>query len=285
MKARQSATIATLQRRVRMPSTLHIVLQAAIPIVAAYVLNIVLNRFLDNDRLHGKLHLILIKSLFSAAIWVAAIVVSLSSFSSFSRGWETVIAGSGIVAVVLGLAAQETLGNVFAGISMSTAHSRPFDIGDRVKIGDAEPGYVQDITLRHVVLLTYLNSAIIIPNSVVGKSMITNYTAQDACGYPIEIQVAYSSDINRAMEIMADVIETHPKHYGEGPVRVLCKECGDSGVLLKGVVTTKDFADNAAACSDCLMEIMRRFLEEDISIPYRKIEVIHKEGKDVSLSV
>ena len=137
-----------------MPGTVHIILQVAIPIAAAYFLNVLLNRFLDNDRLHGKLHLILLKSLVAAAIWIAGIVVSLSSFSTFSRGWETVIASSGIIAVVLGLAAQETLGNVFAGISMSTTHSRPFDIGDRVKIGDAEPGYVQDITLRHVVLLT-----------------------------------------------------------------------------------------------------------------------------------
>ena len=262
-----------------MPEALRIVLQVAIPLLAAYVLTVVFNRFLDNERLHGKLHLILLKSLLAAAIWVIAIVVSLSSFFSLSRGWETVIASSGILAVVLGLAAQETLGNVFAGISMSTSHSRPIDLGDRVNIGEAEPGYVQDITLRHVVLVTYLNSSIIIPNSVVGKSMITNYTAQDACGYPIEIQVAYSSDIERAMEIMAEVIETHPKHYGNDPVRVLCKECGDSGVLLKGVVTTKDFGDNAAACSECLMEIMQRFVEEDISIPYRKIEVIRKERK------
>ena len=255
------------------------ILSIAVPLLCAYVITMLIQRFLDNERLHGKLHLILLKSLVSVGIWIAAIIISLSSLSTFSRGWETLVAGSGIMAVVLGLAAQETLGNVFSGIAMSSVRSRPFDIGDRVKIGDAEPGYVKDITLRHVVIVTYLNSTIVIPNSVVGKSMITNYTSQDACGYPIDIYVSYTSDIPRAMEIMKDVILTHPLHYGEDNVKILCKECGDSGVLLKGVVTTKDFSDNAAACSDCLLEIMRRFNEEDISIPYTKIEVIQKDIK------
>ena len=260
-----------------MVDTLQIILRVILPILCAFIINKILDKTLSNERLHGKLHLILLKSLIMAAIWGVGVVLSLSSFSTFSRGWETVIAGSGIMAVILGLAAQETLGNVFAGISMSTSHSRPFDIGDRVKIGETEPGYVKDITLRHVVLVTYLNSEIIIPNSLVGKSIVTNYTSQDACGYPIDIQVSYTSNIDRAMEIMKEVILTHPKHYGGDNVTILLKECGDSGVMLKGVVTTKDFSDNARACSECLMEIIRRFEEENISIPYRKIEILHKE--------
>ncbi len=260
--------------------TLSAVYRIILPLLGAFVVTKLLNHFLDNERLNGKLNLILLKSLLSAGIWAAAIVFSLSFFSSFSRGWETALAGSGIVAVIIGLAAQETLGNVFAGIAMSTSQSRPFDIGDRVRIGDAEPGFVKDITLRHVVLVTYLNSTIYIPNSVVGKSLVTNYTTQEAFGYPIEVWVAYDSDIDRAIEIMRDVILSHETHHGEDNVNILCKECGSSGVLLKGVVTTRDFMDNQTACSDCLLDIIRRYRKEGIEIPYNKMEIVQIRTKD-----
>ena len=264
-----------------MSEELEIGLRIVLPLVGAWLINIAISRLFDRERLRGKLHLVFIRSLVSVLVWAAGILVAISSHPGFSRGWETAVAGSGIAAVVLGLAAQEALGNVFAGISMSATHSRPFEIGDRVKIGEAEPGYVKDITLRHVVLVTFLNSVIIIPNSIVGKSMIVNYTAEDACGYPIEVQVAYGTDLDRAMKIMHDVILTHPKHYGEDNVRILCKESGSSGIVLKGVVTTKDFADNAIACSDCLAMTIRQFREAGIEIPYNKMEIIQKQQEPV----
>ena len=245
-----------------------------LPLAVAFIINTLLNRYLDNERLRGKVHLIFYKLLFSLALWGVAIALALGALPGISRTWETIIAGSGILAVVIGLAAQSTLANVFAGIAMSTRASRPFDIGDRIKVGDAEPGFVKDITLRHVVLVTYLNSTIYIPNSVAGASLVTNFTTQDACGYPIEITVGYSDRIEEAMSIMQDVILHHPKHYGTDNVTILCKECGTNGVTLKGVVTTEDFLDNARACSDCLLETVKRFRAAGIEIPYNKVEVI-----------
>ena len=151
-----------------------------------------------------------------------------------------------VAGVVFGLAAQDTLGNVFSGISMTLGSSRPFSIGDRIQIGDSEPGYVEDITLRHVEIRTYFNERIYIPNAMAASSKI--------------------------------------KYQGDGEPSVLCKEAGESGILLRGVVSTGSFADNPGACSDCLMEIIRRYAEEGIEIPYNKLEIVKLPEKNGDLA-
>lgn len=248
-----------------------------LPLLAAYVLTMVIDRYFNNQRLRGKIHLIFVKLLVNVLIWGTGLLAALSNVPSFSRTWETVIAGSGIAAAVLGLAAQSTLSNVFSGVAVSASKSRPFDIGDRIKVGDLEPGFVENITLRHVVLQTYFHTQIYIPNSYVGANMIINYTRQDCFSYPIEIQVAYETNLQKAMEIMKEVLLQHPLHYGEDNVTILCRECGEYGITLKGMVTTKKFEDNPGACSECLQELLGRFRKEGIEVPYRKLVVI--DGK------
>ena len=251
-------------------------LKYILPLLLAFIINKIISKAAGNKRLHGKIHLILLRSIIEAVIWVAAIIVVLSGIPNFTKGWDAVIAGSGIVAGVVGLATQSSLGNVFAGISMSASKSRPFDMGDRVKIGTSDPGYVVDITLRHVVIRTYLNEVIFIPNSVVGNTTVINYTATDGYGFPVEVYVAYESDVPKAKAIMEDIINTHKNHYGS-PANVLCKLLGDSGVMLKGTVVTKTFETNPTTCSEVLLEVLKRFNEEGIEIPYNKIKLVENK--------
>ena len=256
---------------------LAIFLKYFLPFIVAYILNLILNRILNKNTLRGKLHLMFLKGLILALIWAVAALFVLDNVPAFSKTWETAIASSGIAAVVLGLAAQSTLANVFAGISLSASRSRPFDIGDRVEIDSIEPGFVENITLRHTVIKTYQNEIIYIPNSTVGSATIVNYTQEKSYSYPINVSVAYGTDMQKAMDIMADVIVDHPKHYGARPT-VLCKSCDDSGVTMRVLVETRDFKDNPKTCSDCLVEIMKRFAENGIEIPYNKLVLL--QGKE-----
>ncbi len=248
-------------------------LKYVVPFVAAYFLNILINKFLSKQMLRGKLHLMFLKGIIIAFVWAIAALTALSGVPAFTKTWETAVASSGIAAVVLGLAAQSTLANVFSGIAMSASRSRPFDMGDRIKIDNYEPGFVEDISLRHTVIKTYQNEIIYIPNSIVGSSTIVNYTQEKSFSYPIRVSVAYGTDMEKAMDLMATVISSHPKHFGPRPV-VLCKSCDDSGVTLQALVETEDFRDNPRTCSECLVNVMQRFKEEDIEIPYNKLVLL-----------
>ena len=253
-------------------------LKYILPLLVAYILNLFVNKYVSNKMLGGKAHLVFFKSVLLAFIWLVAVLVILSN-SLGSKAIESAFAASGVVAVVLGLGAQSTLANVFSGISISAPRSRPFDIGDRIKIDSIDPGYVVNITLRHTVIKTYQNEIIYVPNSVVGSASIVNFTQEESFSYPIIVSVAYGTDMGKAMEIMADVIVNHPKHYGERPT-VLCKSCDESGVTLRALVETRDFKDNPITCSECLVELMKRFEQEGIEIPYNKLVVYKGDKKE-----
>ena len=161
-----------------MKEALSIFLKYILPFIVAYILNLILNKYLSKELLRGKLHLMFLKGIITAVIWAAAVFYAMAWIPAFSKTWETAIASSGIAVVVLGLAAQSTLANVFAGIALSASRSRPFDVGDRIAIDSVEPGYVENITLRHTVIKTYQNEIIYVPNSVVGSATIINYTQE-----------------------------------------------------------------------------------------------------------
>ncbi|MCR5155741.1 MAG: mechanosensitive ion channel family protein [Butyrivibrio sp.] len=258
-----------------MDKVLEFALKYVLPLLVAYIINIILNKVLKKERLRGKLFLIFLKGIIIAVVWAIAGLTVLSGIPAFSKTWETAVASSGIAAVVMGLAAQSTLANVFAGIALSA--SRPFDIGDRIKIDSYDPGYVENITLRHTVIKTYQNEIIYIPNSIVGSATVVNYTQENSFSYPIRVSVAYGTDMQKAMDVMADAITEHPKHHGRRPV-VLCKSCDDSGVTLQALVETRDFKENPVTCSECLVEVMKRFAAEGIEIPYNKLVLL--QGKE-----
>lgn len=248
----------------------------ALPIILAYVINLLIVKYISKERLRGKIHLVFLRGIMIAVIWGVAFFTIAGNI--LTDAWKTFAGSSALIAAIFGLAAQSTLSNVFAGIAISAAKSRPFDIGDRIKIDSIDPGYVENITLRHTVIKTYQNEIIYIPNSTVGSATIINYTQEESFSFPIVISVAYGTDMQKAMDIMADVIVANPVHHGGRPT-VLCKSCDDSGVTLRALVETEDFKDNPKACSDCLVEIMKRFAKAGIEIPYNKLVLINSNEK------
>ena len=88
----------------------------------------------------------------------------------------TVAAGAGITALVVGFAARSTLSNIISG--MALAIYRPIRIGDKVTI-DNEYGTVEDITLRHTIVLTWEHKRLIIPNEKLDSMSIINNTIID----------------------------------------------------------------------------------------------------------
>lgn len=249
-----------------------------LPLILAYIVNLLIIKYISKERLRGKIHLVFLRGIIIALVWIVAAFTVFGHVVDFTAAWKNFAGSSALAVAILGLAAQSTLANVFAGIAITASSSRPFDIGDRIKIDSIDPGYVENITLRHTVIKTYQNEIIYVPNSTVGSATIINYTQEDSFSFPIVVSVAYGTDMQKAMDIMADVIVAHPTHHGERPT-ILCKSCDDSGVTLRALVETEDFKDNPKACSDCLVEIMKRFAEEGIEIPYNKLVLINSDEK------
>lgn len=250
-----------------------------------YIIIKVISKVFGKQPMASRIHIKFLKNIIIAVVWIIAITSIASQFTVFSSLAKTVLAGSGIIAAILGLAAQESFANIISGIMISLF--KPFDIGDRIKIvGDDTAGFVEDITLRHTVIRTYMNVRIIIPNSTMGAAKIENSTYSKGACYPINVSIAYEDKDkrHRALEIMEEIVTQHPLFYdnrtdeqkkdGKKPVEATCVSLGESGVDLRILMWTENVIDNNKACSDCRMEILDRFEEENIEIPYNKLVVI-----------
>ena len=137
-------------------------------LLGARVLVAVMSFTLDRNR--GWREARLFPDLTAAAIYTAAVSVVLISVLALPIGG--LLATSGVLAIVLGLALQNTLADVFAGIAFGI--EAPFNVGDRISLGDKTEGTVVQMNWRSIRILTDGDDVAIVPNSVVAKSDIVN---------------------------------------------------------------------------------------------------------------
>jgi len=141
----------------------------------------------------------LFSDLLAAAIYLATCVIILNSV--FSLPVTGVMATSGVVAIVIGLALQNTLADVFAGIAVGV--EAPFHVGDRVQIGDRIEGVVVQINWRSVRIQTDGDDVAIIPNSQIAKAEIINRSSpSQQRNASVEIPVSTGAQPERVIEIL-----------------------------------------------------------------------------------
>ncbi len=119
----------------------------------------------------------LIANLFSFVFSI--FIVSFIGSEVFSIHITAMLATSAVFSLVLGLALQDTLGNLFSGVAMQIG--QPFKIGDWVEINYENKkwlGQIQEITWRSTFLTTFSDETVMIPNKTIAQSQITIFSDQ-----------------------------------------------------------------------------------------------------------
>ncbi|HEX7742104.1 MAG TPA: mechanosensitive ion channel domain-containing protein, partial [Sphingobium sp.] len=114
----------------------------------------------------------LFTDLIAAVIYITAVLIILNSVLNLNIAG--VVATSGVIAIILGLALQNTLADVFSGIAVGL--EQPFHLGDRVAFGDSVEGVVVQLNWRSVRIQTDEDSLVTIPNSLIAKMQIINHS-------------------------------------------------------------------------------------------------------------
>lgn len=114
----------------------------------------------------------------------------------------SLLAGSGLLAMIIGLAIQANLSNVFSGIVLNM--ERPFTVGDWVKIGTAEDAHVVDITWRTTRLMTKSGMTIAIPNAKASEAQIINYSLQGKARMTINLFIDPSLPTEEVRAVLRD---------------------------------------------------------------------------------
>lgn len=207
-------------------------------------------------------------------IYIVGVISAIAQIDAFQKGINTLLAGSGIAALAIGLAAQESLSNVVSGFFIS--FTRPFEVGDRIHLpGKNITGIVEDITVRHTVIRTYQNSRILIPNAVIGKEVVenSNYFDNKVSSF-VDVKIDFASDTEQAMKIIVEQVEAHPlaldirkPHQKDRPrTEILVRELGIGGVSLRVTVWTDNIDSNFRTCSDIRLAVKKEFEKQGITM-------------------
>jgi small-conductance mechanosensitive channel len=174
--------------------------------------------------------LILLARLLRLSVIITGLLILLSYFGI---NVTALAAALGVVGLAFSLAAQDTLADAISGFIILA--DRPFRVGDRIEIqGEQTWGDVVEIGLRTTRIRTRDNRMVIVPNSIIGKNQVINYTYPDP-RYRIEthVGVAYGTDIDKARQVIIDTVREVDNVLPDKPVDALYAEMGDSAMIFR----------------------------------------------------
>lgn len=122
---------------------------------------------------------------------------------------SAVVATSGVLAIVLGLALQNTLADVFSGLAINI--ERPFGAGDWITLTDGVEGQVIEINWRATRVRTAANAMIVIPNSIAAKAIVTNHSRfQDPLICTIRVSIDHKVSTARVIDALESAASDSP---------------------------------------------------------------------------
>jgi len=181
------------------------------------------------------------------------------------------LASLGIGSLAVALALQDTLSNFFAGIY--TMVDKPVRVGDFIKLETGEEGYVTDVGWRNTRIRMLPNNTVVIPNSKLVGSVITNYhLPEPAMAVLIQVGVHYDSDLKHVervtCEVAKKIMQTVPGGVPEFEPFIRYHTFSDSSINFTVIMRAKEFVDNYLIKHEFIKALHARYKEEGIIIPF-----------------
>jgi small-conductance mechanosensitive channel/CRP-like cAMP-binding protein len=176
---------------------------------------------------------------------------------------------SALLTAVIGLSLQDTLGNLFAGLSIQA--QRPFEVGDWIQIDpDARfIGRVIEINWRATTVLTADQVELIIPNGTLAKSAIRNFTKPTVMSRrTVEVQAPYDVSPQRAVKALLGAVTSVEGVRVEPSPSVQLRTFGDNGISYALLYFIDDFAARDKIDSEVRQRVWFSFRRDSISFPF-----------------
>ena len=195
-------------------------------------------------------------------------MIFLGQFEQTKPIMSYLAASSGVVALVLGVAAKDAFGNLCSGLMILTF--KPFVEGDLIKVNQGELiGYVESIRFRHTIIRTYESNRIIVPNSTLNSATIENAFFQDARkNNYLEIEVS--------IDILKSLVEKTMGEYdieSETPIEVKVINFSTTGIDLRVVVPSKTSLDGFDMLAKIRYELVKEYEKANIHFGNYSVEV------------
>ncbi|AKB18150.1 MULTISPECIES: mechanosensitive ion channel family protein [unclassified Methanosarcina] len=196
-----------------------------------------------------------------------AVIILLDRFGITTAVFHQSLTALGIGGIIIGLAAQNTLADIITGIAISI--DRPFRAGDRILIEKLGTwGDVIEISWRSTRILTRDNREVAIPNSVIGKELITNYSIPDRI-FRIEtfVTVSYGPDIEYVRDLILESLAHEDWIMHDKPIQALLFDFTEFGVKFKVRCWIENFVETRVSEDRLNTAIYKALTNEGIVVP------------------
>ncbi|MEK6256413.1 MAG: mechanosensitive ion channel, partial [Chloroflexota bacterium] len=212
---------------------------------------------------------------------ILVIVTGIIILDHFNIEVSGLVATLGISSLAIAFAAQAALSDIISGFLIMI--DRPYSIGDRIEILDLDTwGDVVDIGLRSTRVRTRDNRMVIVPNSVIGKSLVVNYSVPDSqYRNQIEMGVAYGTDIEQARQIIIEAVKGVEGVLVDQQVEALFLNFGDSALIFRVRWWLESYIDTRRMFDRVNSAIYKALNKAGIEMPFPQRDVHHKiDGAD-----
>jgi len=193
----------------------------------------------------------------------------------------TIVGGTGLVGLAVGIAFRDITENFLASIFLSI--QRPFETGDLVEIVGVT-GYVQQLNVRTTILLTTDGNLVQVPNAAVYKSTLRNFTATPNRRENFVVGIGYDDAIDEAQGLALRVLEDHPAVLKEPEPWVLVDELGKATVNLKIYFWINGHKHSWLKVRSSVIRLVKRaYQKQGVSMPDEAREVVFPRGVPVTM--
>jgi small-conductance mechanosensitive channel/CRP-like cAMP-binding protein len=205
------------------------------------------------------------------------IVIALFGLAAMLFLPDKVVATTAVGAVVIGFALQDTLGNLFAGLAIQI--EKPFRVGHWVTVGGKD-GIVSEITWRATTIRTKAGNVVVVPNSVLSRDTITNYSEPTReTRLEVTVHAGYETSPNFVKRVVRSALRSEPLITSEQPIDVLLVDFADSYMTYRVRVWTADFAADELVRDRVRSRVYYAFRRHDIDFPF-PVQVHVQETRD-----
>ena len=209
---------------------------------------------------------------------IIVIIAIISILDNMGFDIASLLAGLGIGGLAFALAAQDTLKNLFGGITIFA--DKPFKVGDRIKLDDARDGFVRTIGVRSTILETFDGTQIIVPNAKITDSILENISRESARRVKASVGVEYGTSMKKmeeAIKIIKEIIlknkDTDDRSF------VTFDGFGDFSLNIQIIYWIKNKDNILNAKHNINMEIKKQFEKAKINMAFPTSTVYLKKGK------
>lgn len=192
----------------------------------------------------------------------------------------------GIGSLAVAIALQDTLGNFFAGLYIKA--DRPIEVGHYVRLESGEEGYVDRIGWRSTRIRMLPNNMVVVPNSKLVQSNITNYyLPENELAVLVQVGVHYDSDLEKVERVTCEVgkgvLQTVPGGVPSFEPFIRYHTFNQSSIDFTVILRAREFVDNFLIKHEFIKRLQERYNREGITIPF-PIRTIYMKAEPDSRS-